>query len=140
MAERPLRGVRGGLTGDGNQVEDLLRGELGGTPTAGRIAEDLDQARLQGAIVLLRFHGGQGGFRLRPSPTPLAHHGSRHPQTLDELLVAAAVGRCEDNRGSLDQPLRGPGGPNEFAEQLPLSHRHANALSEGTRHAINSPI
>jgi hypothetical protein len=116
-------GLRGGLTGDGHELDDLLGAEGGRASRPGGIGQHpLDQApqRRLGRRLLLGLLQLGGG--LEPAVAPVADGQAGQAQLLGRGFDARVVRQGQDDRGAADQPLVGRLLPQQPLEQ-DLLHR-----------------
>src|SRR5262245_32306932 len=117
MADRPARLLRR-LTGDGDDLDDLLGAEGGRGARPGGVAEHLrDQAQqllLRGLVLLGAPQGGSG---LEPAVPPQAHGQPRQFQASGHGLDAGLGRQGQDEGGPADQALVGGLPPPQALEQ-----------------------
>ena len=122
MVDGPVR-LLGGLTGDGDDLNDLLGAEGGRRPGPGGVVEEV----LQGPAHLLRgpvhFGALQVGSRRDLAIAPGANGPAGQAQLPGHGVDAGVVRQGQDDRGAADQALIGGLLSLEALQQVALDRR-----------------
>jgi hypothetical protein len=143
-------GLLGGLTGDGDDLDDLFGAEGGRRPGPGGIVEEL----LQEPAELLRgqvlFGAVEVGRRREPAIAPGANGQTGQAQVPGHSIDAGVVGQGQEDRGASDQALIGGLLALEALQQFALDGRklksrrfwspHSSTRSVNTRVIRSEPI
>ena len=128
-------GLLGWLTGDGDDLDDLLRAEGSRLATAWGIVQDLlDQAEQLRVGNAVSFGLLQAGGSPQPAVTPEANGDTVEAQLLRHGLQARLGSQGEEDSDAADQTLGSGLTLAELLEQGPLSIREFNGSRRRTAH------
>jgi hypothetical protein len=137
MSDRPAA-LLGGLTGDGQDLSDLLGSELGGSTGAWFIAQDRFDRPSQACAGFAALDVNEPVPRLGPASSPASHLAVCETDPLGDVFIEKAVERHQDDRGTLPKPRGRCGGTGEGPKDFLLSFGDGD-LGRLARHGERTP-
>jgi hypothetical protein len=139
VVDGSLRFLRG-LTGDGDDLDDLFGAEGGRCPGPGGIVEELLHESTELLWGQVPFGALEVGRRCDPALAPGAHGQAGEAQLAGHGVNAGIVRQGQDDRGAANQALIGGLLSLEALQQVALDRRELESRRSWSSHSLTRSV